>query len=197
MDRNTFGNIVRKPDAFTKGLKQEILAAKLKYPYCAALQLLDLMGDKACGNVGWDTIGMQKTRLYLRKDYPFDRRLSNVKLQEEKPVDILQEINSYQDVSFKTAPKSVILSNFLENEVCEGLKTESKEPLPIEVITKKSISNDKPVETETLAVIYQKQGKYEKALGIYQKLIAKYPEKSSIFASRISEINNIIETNKN
>lgn len=197
MDRNTFGKIVENPTLYTKEMKQEILAAKIKYPYCSMLQLFDLLSDKACGNLGWD-LSVKRTRLYLPKRLSLDRMLAEAKIQEPQPqMDILQEINSYQDISFKTAPKSVILSKFLENEVCEGLNSDSKEPLPLEVITKNSISSSDSVATETLAVIYEKQGKYEKALGIYQKLIAKYPEKSSIFASRISEINNIIETNKN
>lgn len=197
MDRNTFGRIVGNPTEFTKELKQEILTEKLKYPYCSILQLLDLLGDKACDNLGWDTVGRQRTKLYLTKECRLDQMLMDSHMKVESEVDILMEINSYQDISFKTAPKSVILSKFLENEVCEGLAGADAPTLPVEEIAKKSISKEDTVETETLAVIYKNQGKYDKAIAIYQKLIAKYPEKSSIFASRISEINNIIETNKN
>ena len=219
MDQNVFNELVQRPYKFTFNQKREIQALKADYPYCAAIQILDLLSDKAC-DIATNEAATRRSRLYTANPTHLEQLLTSVlpaskaapdtnaikqAIEEQKkeeqaqaePFDIMREINQYQEVSFKTAPKSVILSNFLENEVCEGLKTESKEPLPIEVITKKSISNDKPVETETLAVIYQKQGKYEKALSIYQKLIAKYPEKSSIFASRISEINNIIETNKN
>lgn len=197
MDKNAFGALVKNPTSFTKEQKQEILSAKLKYPFCSLLQMMDLLGDKACGNVGWDTLGLQRTRLYLPKNYPMDRRLREAHLEAPKPqMDIFQEINAYQDISFKTAPKSVILSKFLENEVCEGLNSDGEQPLPIDVIVKKSIESESSVATETLAVIYKNQGKYEKALDMYEKLIRKYPEKSSIFALRISEINNIIETNK-
>ena len=42
--------------------------------------------------------------------------------------------------------------------------------------------------TETLARVYLEQKKYGKAMQAYQILILKYPEKSSFFADRISDI---------
>jgi tetratricopeptide (TPR) repeat protein len=58
----------------------------------------------------------------------------------------------------------------------------------VEVLGKKSIREDESLDTETLAVVLEKQGKYDRAIGVYEKLIAKYPEKSSTFAIRISEL---------
>lgn len=42
--------------------------------------------------------------------------------------------------------------------------------------------------TETLAKVYLEQKKYQKAIEAYEILILKYPEKSSLFADRISYI---------
>ena len=42
--------------------------------------------------------------------------------------------------------------------------------------------------TETLAKVFVKQKKYDKALEAYQILGLKYPEKNSFFALRIKEI---------
>lgn len=49
--------------------------------------------------------------------------------------------------------------------------------------------------TETLAQVYLEQKKYQKAIQAYEILILKYPEKSSFFASRISDIRILQTTN--
>ena len=49
--------------------------------------------------------------------------------------------------------------------------------------------------TETLARVYLEQKKYQKAIQAYQILILKYPEKSSFFADRISDIKKIQQNN--
>ena len=50
--------------------------------------------------------------------------------------------------------------------------------------------------TETLARVYLEQKKYLKAIQAYEILILKYPEKSSFFANRISDIK-ILQNNNN
>ena len=111
--------------------------------------------------------------------------------------DVLQAINSYQEVSFKTAPKSVILSNFLEKDGGITLSDNGFEEVPIQELAKKSIATDRLLETETLALVLEKQGKYAQALAMYEKLLLTNPEKSSTFAVRISSLKALLsETNK-
>ena len=50
--------------------------------------------------------------------------------------------------------------------------------------------------TETLARVYLEQKKYQKAIQAYEILILKYPEKSSFFANRISDIKILQQNNK-
>ena len=56
---------------------------------------------------------------------------------------------------------------------------------------KKSLDENDDFITETLAKIYKEQGHYNKAIDAFEKLILKFPEKNTLFASEISEIKKI------
>ena len=59
-----------------------------------------------------------------------------------------------------------------------------------------SQTNNSYLMTETLARVYLEQKKYQKAIQAYEILILKYPEKSSFFADRISDIEILQQNNK-
>ena len=115
----------------------------------------------------------------------------------DSPFDVLQAINSYQEVSFKTAPKSVILSNFLEKDGGIELSESYYSAVPIQELAKKSISPNEALQTETLALVLEKQGKYAQALAMYEKLIVNNPEKSSTFAVRIDALKTLLSKENN
>jgi hypothetical protein len=55
-------------------------------------------------------------------------------------------------------------------------------------IVEKSVAEKQTLMTETLADLYVKQKKYDKAIQAFRILSLKYPKKSSYFANRIKEI---------
>jgi len=63
-------------------------------------------------------------------------------------------------------------------------------------VLKNSVAEPDEMVTETLAMIYFQQKKYDKALEAFQKLSLKYPEKSAYFASRIEEIEKYLISKK-
>ncbi len=58
-------------------------------------------------------------------------------------------------------------------------------------------TKENEVLTETLARIYIKQGKYDKALEIIRRLSLKYPKKNRYFADQIRYLEKLIENNNN
>jgi hypothetical protein len=100
------------------------------------------------------------------------------------------QLLSAHPVKREEEPKKVmdeILDRFIENEptISRPSRDEIKlKPRPVETAE----GYTPALMTETLARVYAEQGLYEKSINAYKILLLKYPEKSSLFAARISEL---------
>lgn len=199
MDKKQFIDMTTAPGRFTSQDRGWLKAMLAKYPYSSVVGTLALLADHA---YGYDTpVERRAVALAMCNPSVLDGLLAGatttaaaVPQSSDTNFDILTEINTYQEVSFKTAPKSVILSNFLQaapsREGNEGPSQLSNS----DINDKKSLTPDVSLGTETLAVILEKQGRYDKALAIYKNLLAHNPEKSSIFAPRIERLTSLINS---
>ena len=181
MDKKQFLDMVSAPGTFTSQDRGWLKAMLAKYPYSSVISTLALMADLSVCNPA-----------------VLDRLLADATVAtpqvEDSSFDILNEINTFQEVSFKTAPKSVILSNFLQVDPSKEREEASLEARNHDANDKKSLTADISLGTETLAVILEKQGRYDKALAIYKNLLVHNPEKSSIFAPRIERLESLINS---
>lgn len=100
---------------------------------------------------------------------------------------ILGTTTSYEN-QFIQENKKEYTQNILEGE------TDTLDEIDENVnkLADESISFKNELATETLAIIFTKQEKYDKAIQVYEKLILKYPEKSSKFATQIEKIKKLI-----
>lgn len=222
MTKDTFFEYVSNPLRFSLQDKLDIHNERMSYPFCAVLQVLDLLSDKATSGASFDPQMVSRVSVQVPESTTLAAKLEKTALKTDDSaseaearhlkekieaaknkemgftasgeIDILDEINSFQDVSFKTAPKSVILEKFLDsnNKILSNPTRNSN--LSIDELGKKSNSDEDGLTSETLAIIFEKQGKIEKSIEIYQKLMRQNPEKNSIFAVRISELKNKLET---
>jgi hypothetical protein len=206
MDKRQFTDRVSNPVRFTSQDRGWLKAMFSKYPYSSVVGTLALLADHAHG---FDTPEERRAvALPMCAPSVLDTLMSGacagsgvveevaptVTETEEPSFDVLNEINTFQEVSFKTAPKSVILSNFLPNEASESGNSGTKGSEKRIFNDKKSLTADISLGTETLAIILKKQGRFDKALAIYKNLLANNPEKSSIFAPRIKELESLINS---
>ena len=83
-----------------------------------------------------------------------------------------------------------LIDKFLKEE--PRIKVKKNLPEEQEDLSASSTVDDPQLATETLALVYLKQGKKEEALDVYEKLCLKFPEKSSYFAKKILDIENEI-----
>lgn len=82
-----------------------------------------------------------------------------------------------------------IITNFIQSEHEIKLK-KNEEFFQPSTAAKKSLNQNNNLITPTLAEVYLKQGHFDKAISAYEKLILKYPQKSTFFAEKIKLIKN-------
>lgn len=197
MDKKQFIDMISAPTRFSSQDRGWLKAQLAKYPYSSVVATLALLADHAHG---FDTPEERRAvALSISNPEVLDTLLANASsgpaaatVADDPSFDILSEINTFQEVSFKTAPKSVILSNFLQVDPSEEENEASQDARNRDINDKKSLTPDVSLGTETLAVILEKQGRYDKALAIYKNLLAHNPEKSSIFAPRIEKLESLL-----
>ena len=193
MDKKQFAERVANPVKFTSQERGWLHAMSAKYPHSTIVSAMALLADRA---FHFDTPEERRAVALAVCDMGrIDSLINSVKpTVDEQPFDILNEINTFQEVSFKTAPKSVILSNFLQMTPADEQKMSETGNADADLTDKNSLSEDESIGTETLAVILEKQGKYAKALAIYKNLLAHNPEKNSIFAPRIEKLESLLNS---
>lgn len=82
-----------------------------------------------------------------------------------------------------------LIDSFIKNEPrISPIKAKPDELPDQEDLTKRSKPIDGGLVTESLAKILAKQGKVDKAVEIYKKLMVKNPEKKAYFAAKINEL---------
>ncbi len=138
-------------------------------------------------------------------------RLPNQALAEQKPVQTtptpedptLSETNLQNDLAQSAAATPPVLSpadlerqrqlalidSFIKKEPrISPVQAKIGEPRQQEDLAKRNRPAGTGFVTESFAKILEKQGKLDKARDIYEKLMAKNPEKKAYFAAKISEL---------
>ena len=66
MDKNSFGRMMDNPWSLTPAEWEELRRERDKYPFCAPLQVVSLMADKAGGAVLWEKQALPVVSLYVQ-----------------------------------------------------------------------------------------------------------------------------------
>ncbi|KDN55781.1 tetratricopeptide repeat protein [Flavobacterium seoulense] len=148
------------------------------------------------------TINTAEEKLELGKPLEFSKNETHsfqewLQLSRIQPIDRTSEANSNsknanQEEELKKKKESII-NRFIENNP----KISPIKPGTTSITIDINKEDTSSLMTETLAKVYLEQKKYQKAIQAYEILILKYPEKSSFFADRISDIKILQQNNNN
>lgn len=85
--------------------------------------------------------------------------------------------------------KSALKAMWQRQKLAEALEEESDEiPASVFEMAVNSISREDGVVSESMAIVYAKQGKIKESIEMYQKLCLKNPDKSVYFAQKIESL---------
>lgn len=116
------------------------------------------------------------------------KSLDELKAIIENKIAELEKKKKSSQKDEKNLSKTEIIDKFIaENPSISRPKQEFFNPISA---AQESVIDQENIVSETLAMIYEKQGYYQKSISIYEKLKLKYPEKSIIFAGRINALKN-------
>lgn len=142
--------------------------------------------------IDWVTSSTQKAAsdaaIKKNENAIFDEELQRERLED----DLIEAISSPPAINIQDEQLAII-EKFIKTEPrISPIRRTNDEEQEID-LSEQSTTLIKPLATESYAKILCIQGRNEQAIEVYQKLIAKYPEKSAYFASKIEELNKIME----
>jgi tetratricopeptide (TPR) repeat protein len=125
-------------------------------------------------------------------DVPENKNYPNY--EEEDPVVIkdfltkLEESNPPPKKKLKKEEQEKLIEKFIQSDPQMQNVRSSKELAEKKDLSAHSVKFRDDIISENLANIMIKQGKHEKAIDIYKKLIWKFPQKKAYFATQIEEL---------
>ena len=186
---NTFSKIIEEFDSMDSSKSLELKKILNSYPYFQSASAYYLKTLKAQKRDSYNEL-LPKTailtfnRSLLRNWLSSDEIKDNeVKIKSEK-YSFLDWFDVINDDMPKVDEKLDLIEEFIKNSPKIKINNDYE--------VKSSFKNDQKIKdeliTETLAKIYMKQEKYNKAIKAYEILSLKYPKKSSFFADQINDI---------
>ncbi|PRD51415.1 hypothetical protein [Sphingobacterium gobiense] len=116
-----------------------------------------------------------------------DQQIREHIIHLQHPEDKLSdEVKRRESIANGPSKVAEVIERFIREE--PQIQPPQPENLNVENKARKSSEEQFDLVTETLADIYADQAMYVKAIEVYKKLILRFPEKKSYFATRIKEL---------
>jgi tetratricopeptide (TPR) repeat protein len=210
VDKDTFNNLVRNPNNLGTDVIPQLEATIKAFPYC---QINYSLLAKASSIFGADELEKAKplaaayalSRIALQNLVEGHERYdTSVNIEEivaskeplivEQTEDVLEKLAEQESTdlsllrSEEQKRQQQIIQGFMKKNPRIIRQESNVEPVTIDVAGRVAQSGTGMIETEAFAKILLRQGKTDKAIDLYQKLILRNPEKRNYFAKKLSEL---------
>ena len=151
-------------------------------------------GTKNKNNVN-EIIIAKKPKIKNEKFKSNNSKLRKLSFTEWITISHNNSLNHLQVNHEKNNDKWILINSFIENDN-NLIKIDKGSSTSLIDLGSENNFSDEELMTETLAKIFIKQEKFDKALQAYKILSLKYPEKNSLFAIQIEHIKKIMAKNR-
>jgi len=159
-----------------------------------AEEVAELQTPEAKLHIG-EPLEFSKTETHSFQEWLQLSRIQPIQRDEPTKEIELTEQNPVEEITLEAADPKVKKSALIDRFIETNPKIPQMKPDVKAAVIEEPKEDHSALMTETLARVYLEQKKYQKAIQAYEILILKYPEKSSFFADRISEIKNLQQNN--
>ena len=211
VDKDTFSNLVKNPNELNTDVIPQLEATIKAFPYC---QISYSLLAKASSLSGTEELEKTKplaaayalSRIALQhlvesnnERYDATVNTEEIAIARDKPALSADEDVLIDQVTIETSispsqktdeqkRQQLIIEGFMKKNPRISRQESNVEPIAVNVSGRVAESGTGAIETEAFARILLRQGKIEKAIDLYQRLILKNPEKRNYFAKKLSEL---------
>ena len=193
MEKEKFYSLLDDPGNLNNETLEELRIVTNENPAFQAGWMLFLKNLKMTNNPEYEAT-LQKVAVSVPDRKQLHRFLFPEKSEKKDKIRTTRVYNAEYDLGESEMNESgdPLIDKFLSDQPgsirMENNKAEPEPDYLEDEVEENTLNDDEELITETLAMIYFEQKKYDKALNAFRKLSLKYPEKSIYFATRIEEI---------
>lgn len=210
IEKETFDQLVKNPALITEDVIPHLEATIRAFPYCQIPYSLLAKASSLTNHESLDAArpraaayALSRVALQQLVESDNERYDATVDVDEILEVQPAPEPQDSDDILISTVEQQPspemqrseeqrrqqqIIQGFMKKNPRIARQDNNLEPVNIDLSARLAGSTDVGIETEAFANILIRQGKIEKAIDVYQKLILKKPKKRNYFAKKLSEL---------